>query len=202
MDEKGIVNGYVTRRSTNDRTARQHAINYAAGVAIISLCVYVLAWSVIKPFWEGLPSWTILFCLPVALIVGSCWGSIKLMQFTEEHRNWIYWVEEATGFDLDQDGIVGMPAEESEARGYTFLLGADRVLHRLNVDVTLAEIDSVKRSLLLSEKATVRSLTAIVGDRASRLRDELIALGICEMPRRDNAAAMLSTAGREAVVRW
>ena len=197
--DRAIVNGYLPTPHPNGDTSRQHAINYAAGVALLTLCAYVVLWSIIKPFWESLPEWTIILCVPVALIMGISWGSIKLMQFTEEHRDWLYYIETTTGLDINQDGVIGDP--ESLQSG-AILMGVDGIRHRIDTDLTLEEINAVKRLLLLSEKATVRSLTAVVGDRASRLREELMKLKICARPTSPRSAAYLTDPGKKAVRRW
>lgn len=179
--------------------SRQHATNYGIGIALITFCIYVLCWSILKMFWEDLPNITIVLCLPISLGMGISWGSAKLLEFTEEHRNWLYAIEEQTGIDINGDGIVGDPPIFDRP---TLLMGIDGIRHRLNTELLPSEIERVKQLLLLSGKATVRSLTAIVGDRASQLREELIALNICDRPLRNNAAALVSERGKRALMRW
>jgi len=198
MVSRSIENDYPGLELRRD-VSRAGAINWGVGVALLSFCGYVLGWSILKGFWASLPNWSILLCVPVALILGASWGSLKLIQFTEEYLDYLYAVEVETGQDINGDGIVGDPPMFDRP---TLLMGIDGIRHRVDVDLLPSEVDRVKRLLLLSGKATVRALASVVGERASRLRDELIAWGICEQPDRANAAAVLSPPGKKAVMRW
>lgn len=196
--DRAIVNGYLRAQPDAD-TSRSHAMNWAAGVALLALCGYVVVWSLIKIFWEALPNWTILLCVPVAIISGISWGSMKLISYTEMHRAYLYGLESVLGIDINGDGNIGEP--DVMNRG-ALLYSIDDTYKRIDTTLSMEEIDQIKRLLLLSKKATVRSLAAIIGYRASQFRTELIGLGICEKPENSNAAAVLSEAGERAVLRW
>ena len=180
---------------------RQHAVNWALGVGTLTLCllilVYVLA-RALTPF--EIPKQA-LWLIALAPVSGLSMGAFKLIAYTTEHRAFLYAIEDATGWDLDGDGEVGEPAQATPQAG-TFLMGADGIRHRLSTELDAGEIKALKAYLTQNGKASVRGLTGLVGDRASLLRDELIAIGVCVSPRNANAAAILSDAGRKVVTRW
>lgn len=191
-------------RSTDTRSTeltRAHALNWAGSVVAIGLCAMLALFVGLRAINVNVSPKLFVYLLPLPLLIGICVGSIKLIQFTEEHRDFLYRVEEATGVDLDLDGEIGRPRAETEALPGTLVRGVDGAFHRIDTVLTAPEIHAIKRLLLTAEKATVRALTGIVGDRASQLRQELITLGICEAAA-VKSAARLSADGKKAVMRW
>jgi hypothetical protein len=161
-------------------------------------------WSIVKPFWIKMPVWTIVLCLPFALVIGGILGGLKLIEYTEEYRDWLYEMEIFTQTDIDGDNVIGVPDPENPTlpKEGTHIRGIDGQFHRIDTQLNSEEIQEVKRLLLLGQKATVRSLTNIMGERASRFRDELIDLGICDKPEYERGAAPLSRVGERTVMRW
>lgn len=197
--------GWLPKR-TQDRhnTTRSDAANWAAGVAIIAGCLYVLGWGILRLFWDGVPIWTFFLALPVAVILGASFGSLKLIRFTEEYRDFVYALEEETGLDIDGDGVTGPPVIRvgSPPQG-TLLRGLDGAMHAVDTTLTSADILAVKASLLANNTYSVRALNSALGDenRASGLRLELYRLGIIEQPK-PKQATRLTAAGIKAVRRW
>lgn len=192
-------------RSTDTRSTeltRTHALNWTGAVIALGLCVVMAVWVGLRALNVSVPPRLLVFFLPLPLLVGICVGSVKLIQFTEEHRNWLYAAENAIGVDLDGDGEIGDPRAQTEPTPGTMLMGIDGARHRIDVELSAGEIQAVKRLLIESGKATVRGLTGPVGERASALRDALIGLGICEAPTSTKSAANLSEPGKKAVMRW
>jgi hypothetical protein len=199
--EKAITEARPAPVRNTDIT-RAHAINWALGVATLVFCLLVLAFVLAKALLHtSIPS-EALWLILVSPILGLSMGAYKLVVFTEEHRWFLYHIEEAMGVDLDNDGSIGQPRAQTEPEPGTFLMGVDGVRHRLNTELTAGEIATLKAYLLSNEKASVRGLTGLVGDRASLLRDELVTMGVCVEPPRKNQAAGLSDAGKKAVRRW
>ena len=197
--DRAIVRGYINREQPTGDVSRIHAINQAIAAIVLVFCGYVLVWMAAKLLIDAIPAWSLFMCVPLSLLAGASWGAVKLIAFTEMHRAYLYGLESVLGIDVDGDSVVGEPTEK---RG-TLLVGIDGTYHRIDTSLSMGEIDAVKRLLLLSKKATVRSLTAIVGDRkAAQLRTDLIGLRICTKPEQNNAAAMLSPAGEQAVKQW
>ena len=202
--DRAILNNYTPRLQPDADTSRNHAINWAAGVGILAFCFYVLGWSILKMWWQALPNWSIALCVPVALAFGATWGSMKLIQFTEEHRDWLYALEEETRLDLNRDGVIGDPVQVAgiPPQG-TMIRGTDGQLHQLNTELSVADIHAVKASLLTSGYFGVRAINSLLGDetRASGLRIELYRLGILEKPQ-PRQATPLTASGKKAVMRW
>ena len=199
QSDRAITSAFINHEPPTGDTSRTHAVNYAIGVALLALVAYIAVWSFSVVLIDGIPFWTLLLCVPVAISAGIAFGAAKLLSFTEMHRAYLYGLESVLGIDIDGDGSVGEPTTPQTG---TLLLGVDDRYHRIDTTLTTTEIDQVRRLLLLSHKATVRALAAIVGDRASHLRAELIGLHICARPERDNAAAPVSDAGRKVLTRW
>lgn len=178
-----------------------HAFYYGLGVAVLALCavlgVLLLLWVLTPLEIPGSALWLI----AVSPLLGLGMTGARLIQYTQQHRAFLYRVEDALGVDLDRDGEVGEPVRGGGPAG-TFVMCPDGARRRLDTELTPDEVQAVKRQLLLSGKATVRGLTAAVGDRASALRQELITLCVCAQPEHDRAPALLTVAGRKAVMRW
>jgi hypothetical protein len=182
-------------------TTRAHALNWFVSVTSIVLCglvaVYILAKSLLDVNLPGDVVWLIL----LAPLIGTITGAIKLIQFTSQHRQWLYDLESTLDMDLNRDGEIGKPEAGETATG-SFLMCPDGTRRRVDTELSADDVKAVKRVLLGSGKATVRALTGVVGDRASVLRQELIELGICSKPEHSRAAATLTESGRKAVRRW
>jgi len=191
----------VKQRTQSDIT-RAHALNWALSIGALVLCALVGAWILARALLDlSIPS-DIIWLILLAPISGAVAGSIKLIQFTEEYRCFLYAVEDALQVDINNDGEIGQPQIAGDTPRGSFLMTGDGTRHRIDTELSAEEVKAVKRLLLTSGKATVRGLTAVVGDRASALRQDLITLGICEEPDRKNAAAAVSVLGREGVMRW
>jgi len=194
--ERAITPAHTERHS--DPTL-EHAIYYALGVACVALCVilsvFVLGKALLPLELPEQAFWAIL----VAPLLGLGMGGVKLLRFTDEHRHYLYHLEELLSVDLDDDGEIGHPGGGPAG---TFVMCPDGVRRRLDTELDPDEVQAVKRQLLLAGKATVRALTMVVGDRASGLREELIALDVCAKPEHDRAPALLTEVGRKAVMRW
>jgi len=187
-------------RDSHDDT-RAHALNWALGVASLTLSVLAGLGLIAFALLDLHISRELILLILLAPLSGIAIGALKLIQFTAEHRDYLYRLEDAYNVDLNMDGEIGQPAGGETPTG-TFVMGPNGVRHRLDTELTGEEIKAVKRILLGSGKATVRALTGTVGDRASQLRQELIRIGVCEEPAHKRAAAELSEAGRKAVRRW
>ena len=206
QDRAALVtgSGWLPKR-TQDRfnTTRSDAANWAAGVAIIAGCLYVLGWGILALF-VSVPVWTFFLFPPVAVVLGASFGSLKLIRFTEEYRDFVYALEEETGLDIDGDGVTGPPVIRvgSPPQG-TLLRGLDGAMHAVDTTLTSADILAVKASLLANNTYSVRALNSALGDenRASGLRLELYRLGIIEQPK-PKQATRLTAAGIKAVRRW
>jgi len=200
--ERAATLATVPRRQSD--TTRAHALNWAVGVAMLTLCMLAGAYLIGRSLLDlSIPSEAIALIL-LAPMIGTATGAVKLIQFTSQHRQWLYDLERSLDVDLNRDGEIGQPgpAMAGETPGGVFLMCPDGVRRRVDTELSAEEIKATKRLLLGSGKATVRSLTAVVGDRASALRQELIGLGICGHPEHRKAAAELTLSGRKAVVRW
>ena len=202
------VEGMTKRRFDTDRvmnsatlqpqnSARFDAVSVGMSTAVLVFCGVIGAWIVARYLWD-VPVYTVLLSIPAAVLSGAAVGALKLLDFVNEHRRYLYPIETITGIDIDRDGVVGVPPEDE----VTMLRGIDMQFHRINTQLTDDDKRALKAYLLLDGKATVRGLSAIVGERASMLRSELIGLGICQQPQHGNAAAVLSREGLEAVKRW
>jgi hypothetical protein len=189
------ISHYSTQVPPTDST-RNDAVNWGMGIAALVFCGYVGGWTIVAALVD-VPWYTCLLCLPLAML---CWvgvAAFKLLTFTEMHRSYLYRLESVLGVDIDDDGEIGVP------QSGTLLVSGDGTFKRIDTTLSPEEIDAVKRHLLLSGKATVRALTTVVGDRASRFRSELIgALHICAPPEASNAAAVVTEAGKRALLRW
>lgn len=194
--DRAIITPRTERRG--DPTL-EHAVYYALGIASVALCailgVFVLAWALLPLELPKQAFWAIL----AAPLLGLGMGGVKLLRFTDEHRHYLYHLEELLSVDLDDDGEIGHPGGGPAG---TFVMCPDGVRRRLDTELDPDEVQAVKRQLLLAGKATVRALTMVVGDRASGLREELIALDVCAKPEHDRAPALLTEVGRKAVMRW
>lgn len=179
--------------------SRNHAINYTIAMFTITFVTYIALWTCTFLIWDRMPAWTLFLSVPISFLAGAVAGGYKLIVFTEEYRDYLYALEVETQTDWNQDGHIGAPDLDA---AHTVLLGVDGAYHRMDSNLSPEQVEAIKRLLLRSEKATVRSLTDIVGDRASHFRDELIGLGVCEKPKYDRGAAPLSEAGRKVVMRW
>jgi len=198
MTRYKIERPYTSEIGVPVDTSRSHAVNWAVGIALLAFVVYIVGWSVVQYFTDALSWWSFLLCIPVAILLGIGMGAIKLLNFTTEHREWLYWIEEIMDRDLDNDGVVGAPEDLSG----TFLMGIDGAKHRIHTELTVEQIREIRGKLLMNGKVTVRGLQPTIGEQASQFRDELIGLGICKRPVHPNAAAVLSDAGFDAVIRW
>ena len=204
QSERAIAQNQIHTDSNRVDITRTHAVNWGIGVMILSFVGYVFGWCLLKIFWVKLPAWTIGLCLPLSLLIGPGYGALKLISFTEEYRDWLYATEDSTQTDMNNDGVIGQPDPDDPSipLNGTMIMGIDGLYHRIDSKLNIEEVQKVKRLLLLSQKATVRSLSDIVGERASHLRNELISLGICHKPEYEKAAALLSEPGMRVVKRW
>jgi len=178
---------------------RTHAINVGAGVGALALCGAVGAWGIARATGVDVDPVALAYAVPVAATGALASGAVALLRFTAEHRRAIY------GWGIvDAEGapdVTGAPGQGKPVPG-TFLRAPGGVFHRVDLVLSHPEQQAVKRLLLADGKATVRALAAVVGDRASLLRGELVRLGICSQPDATRAAAALTERGREAVERW
>lgn len=184
--------------------SRAHALNYAAASAALVTSLGVGGWLVASAA-GGAPALELLAYAPaLGGLAGLVAGAVALLRFTAEHRAWVYRWGEVGEPELEPEPptLAGPSDLRAGALPGAFVRGLDGGLHRLDLDLTRAELEAVQRLLLSEGRATVRALAAIVGERASLLRAELIRLGICEPPQGERAAALLSEAGRMAVQRW
>ena len=183
--------------------SRSHAANWAAGVGIISFCGYVLGWFILALF-VSVPLWTVVLCVPVSVCLGASWGAVKLLDFTSQHREWLYYLEEETQLDIDQDGTIGAPVMlAGTPPDGCMIRGLDGAMHRINTSLSQADIHAVKGSMLAGGTFGVRAINGVLGDetRASGLRLELHRLGILEPPQA-RQATRLTSEGKRAVMRW
>jgi hypothetical protein len=191
------------RKPTKEAT-RQHAANWLIGVGILTLAAGVAIWTAAKAAGAPVNLESLALAPLVAILAGGVAFAVKLLQFTEEHRSWLYALELAAGQDLDADGIIGEPAQEpAQAADGSFVKGIDGAWHRVDVELEAHELHAIKKHLLTAGKFTVRAVNDLLGDdsRASALRVELYRLGILEEPE-DRKATKLTDAGRKAVRRW
>jgi len=192
------------RPRTGGDITRAHAANWAAAVGILALCGGILAWAVAKSAGAPVDAGELGLVPLVAIGAAGVAFAVKLIRFTEEHRDWIYRIEEATGLDLDGDGYTGL--HEANPAGHpdgALVRGVDGALHRVDVALSPQELQGVKRHLLTAGAYTVRAVNELLGDetRASALRVELHRLGILEQPK-PRAATRLTAPGRKTVMRW
>jgi hypothetical protein len=189
------ISHYSTQVPPTDST-RGDAVNWGMGIAALVFCAYVGGWTIVAALVD-VPWYTCLLCLPLSLLSGVSVAALKLICFTETHRSYLYRLETVFGVDIDDDGEIGVP------QSGTLLVSGDGTFKRIDTTLTPEEIDAVKRHLLLSGKATVRALNTDIGDRATYFRSELIgALHICAPPEASNAAAVVTEAGKRALLRW
>jgi len=184
--------------------ARGHALNWAVGVGILTLCGGIVGWIGAKSAGAPVTGGTLAGVPVVAVLAAGVAFAVQLIRFTGEDRAWLYELEVVMGEDLDGDGIAGDPAQDpGQVLGGSLVRGVDGALHRIDTTLSDTELQAVKRALLVSGEFTVRGLNAVLGDdhRASSLRVELYALGILEKPR-PRTAAKLTAAGTKAVMRW
>ncbi len=184
-----------------DQLTSDHARNWLyVGLvrSCITSCAVVLV-SIQAGWVAWQPGWIVVIL--IATLTGGLdtWAD-RLAQYTEEARDALFG---AVAADVDS-APAPQPARvrPGSARSGTQVRCPDNAWRPLSVDLTQAEQRAVAASLLDRHDASVRSLTAIVGDRASHLRDDLIRLGICAQPARANRAAPLTAPGRQAVQRW
>jgi hypothetical protein len=191
-------------RTPTDIT-RLHASNWGAAVGILALCLGLGAWLAAKAWGAPVTVWQLVLTPAAAILAAGVAYSVKLLEFTGQHRQWLYGLEDLTGQDLDGDGITGDPARgrPQEPRPGALVRGVDGALHRIDTTLAPHELQAVKRHLLTAGAFTVRAVNDLLGDdsRASALRVELHRLGILEPPR-DRAATRLTEPGRKAVMRW
>ena len=201
--DRAIAQNIIREDKHSLDITRTHAINWGVGVAILFFCGYALTWTVLKMFITKIPVWTLALVF-LAPLIGFAWGAYKLINYTEEYRDWLYETEDYTQTDINGDGLIGEPDPDNIAipLNGTLIRGIDGQMKRIDTGLSLTEIQEIKRLLLLDKKATVRTLTNVIGERASRFRLELIKLGICEKPAYDKAPAVLSGEGARAVMRW
>ena len=201
---KGIYNGYVPRVQPDKDTSRMHAANYAAGTALLSFCGYVFLWTLAKVLYPMLPNGSIALCLPVGLLVGASYGSMKLIAFTEEYRNYVYTLEQEQQQidDMTREAVKSQNRQNSHVTG-CLVRGVDNAYHRIPVELSKADLHAVKASMLSRGAFVVRGVNALLNDetRASALRIELHRLGILERPQA-RQATRLTPAGLKAVMRW
>ena len=110
--------------------------------------------------------------LPAAIGAGGVAFAVKLLQFTQEHRAWLYALERATGLDLDGDGTTGEPpgaqAQPKPTIDGALVRGIDGSMHRLDVALSPLEMQAIKRHMLTAG-AGVRAVTQSDETRASLL---------------------------------
>lgn len=181
-------------------STRAHAINYGLGAAIIAICCAVALWAIAATVWR-LPWYTLGLAMLGGMMLGAVTGARKLLQFTDEHRDYLYAVEELTQVDINRDGAIGQP-KEHETTG-AMLRGVDGITRQVSVNLSGDEVYALKRHLIETGKYTVRAVNQLLQDdtRASALRFDLFNLGIIETPR-DRAATAVTEAGRRALMRW
>lgn len=176
---------------------RAHAVNVAAATGCLIASASVAAWTVARVAGAEVELSLLGYALPVAAVGSLSSGAVALLRFTMEHRRAVYGFE----LELEPDEPTREPRSGAPMPG-TLLRGPDGALHRFDLVLTRPEVEAIKRVLLSEGRATVRSLLAVVGERASLLRGELIRLGVCERPQSERAAAMLTERGRGAIERW
>lgn len=197
----------ATPPAPSSDTSRGHACNWGAAVGILTLCVGVCAWSGAKALGAHVTAGQLALTLPAAIGAGGVAFAVKLLQFTQEHRAWLYALERATGLDLDGDGTTGEPpgaqAQPKQTIDGALVRGIDGSMHRLDVALSPLEMQAIKRHMLTAGAFGVRAVNTILQDetRASLLRSELHRLGILEQPK-PRAATPLTEAGHKAVMRW
>lgn len=199
----------TTPRPPAGDITRLHAVNWLIAVGILTLCLGVGAWLAAKAAGAPVTAWQLALAPLAAILTAGVAFAVKLLQFTEEHRAWLYVLEEATGRDLDGDGVTGNPeranppSQPMPPLAGALVRGVDGAMHRIDTDMTPHELQAVKRHLLTSGAFTVRAVNDLLGDetRASSLRVELHRLGILEQPK-PRAATRLTEPGRRAVMRW
>lgn len=188
-------------------TSRGHACNWGAAVGILTLCAGVCAWSAAKALGAHVTAGQLALVLPAAIGAGGVAFAVKLLQFTQEHRAWLYALERATGLDLDGDGTTGEPpgaqAQPKPTIDGALVRGIDGSMHRLDVALSPPEMQAIKRHMLTAGAFGVRAVNTILQDetRASLLRSELYRLGILEQPK-PRTATRLTDPGKRAVMRW
>lgn len=181
---------------------RTHAINWFVAVTIIAFClgetalvVATLAGVRLQVVYVGLVAF-------VSFALGAVVGAVKLISYTNEHRDWLYSVESWTGVDVDGDGVIGVPVGGAAIPG-VLVRGVDNALHRIDTQLTQTELSAIKRQMLTTGAFGVRAVNGILHDetRASLLRAELHRLGILETPQ-PRTATRLTDPGVHAVRRW
>ena len=189
--------------------ARAHALNWCIAVGILALAGGVGIWMAAKAAGLAADAGTLALVPVAAILTAGITGAVQLLRFTDQHRRWIYALEDATDAiedAIDDDGIAGDPTRTrtpaAPLQG-AIVRGVDASLHRLDVDLTPSEIQAIKRLMLVSGTFGVRAANAILQDetRASALRVELHRLGILEAPKA-RTATRLTPAGKTAVMRW
>lgn len=178
-------------RPARDDT-RRHALNWFLGVSGLAGAGILALWWVLYRFgWANLSG--LGTALPLALVGGMTAASWQLIKYTREYRDWLY--------ARAAEAPAGNPRKELLPPKATQLRGPDGVFRPVEVDLSTAEIAQLKGLLLREGGCSVRSLTPLVGDRASLLRQELHRLGIlAEL--RQRAATPLTPGGKQAVERW
>ncbi len=191
-------------RPRSSDTTRAHAINWFVSVTSIVLCalvgIYLLARSLLD---LSIPSDTVWLIL-LAPLSGAMMGALKLIQFTTQHRQWLYALEDTLNMDINADGEIGQPSPKEREPGYgSIIRGVDGAYHRINTELSPEEMMDLKKHLLSTGGLTVRTMNDALQDdsRASALRDELYALGVLTKPR-PRTVSKLTDAGRKAVMRW
>jgi len=183
--------------------ARAHAVNWTAAVGILTLCLGVAIWIAAKAAGVPVKAGALALVPVVALLVSGVTFGVKLVQFTEEHRGWLYAGAEQDQGDAGGQGPGDLRRDAQDPPAGAFVRGVDGALHRLDVDLSPLELQAVKRHMLVSGSFGVRAVNTILQDetRASALRVELHRLGILEAPRA-RVAAKLTGAGLRSVMRW
>jgi hypothetical protein len=191
------VNPYITE-------IRAYAINWGISAFLIILTGYIVTWFILRWAKVQMTVGSLFLCIPISMLFGLFTLGYKLMAGTEDYYRWVYQEEETLKTDLNGDGVIGQPDPDNPSlpMNGTFILGVDNQYHRIDTQLNVEELDQIKRILLLGQKATVRSLQPIIGERASRFREELIDLGICNEPLHEKASAPLSRGGELAVKAW
>lgn len=181
-----------TRKPATDDT-RRHAVNWFLGVTALAAGASTTAWWLLyRVGWASVDG--LITSAPLSLSVGVGFAAWQLLTYTRQYREWLY----AQAESRDASPRKGNNAQRAAG---TLLRGADGVMQRVEVELSEDEISGLKKALLRDNAASVRSLTPLVGERASALRAELHQIGIlAEL--REKAATPLTPAGKKAVMRW
>lgn len=167
----------MTRPAPSRDTTRAHAINYAVAWGVLALCGGVLAWTVAKVAGARVTVGHLATVPLLAIGTAGIAGAIKLIVFTEEHRDWLYLVEKATQRDLDGDGKVGHAQVETLRVEVKADADAGRRWELSDLPITRAQLATIAKSTTTgAHKLSRRDLATLPGIGSDRARDILTQL--------------------------